>query len=85
MQTFYSVFTLRSPELLNALLSWVLLPKLSSYIRISRACLFGLPYPSFFEFSTFSFVSNMENYNIVVSVDHSSFFDHVLQLPAFHF
>ena len=85
MQTFHSVFTLRSPELLNVLLSQILLPKLSSDIGISGACLSCLLSPSFFEVSTFSFASTTRNYNIVISVDHSSFSYHALQLPESHF
>lgn len=85
MQTFHSVFTLKSLELLNALLSRLLLPSFSSYIRISAVCLSCLLFPPFFESTTFSFASNMEYYDLVVSVGHSSFFYHVLQLPAIHF
>lgn len=62
-------FTSGSPKRYNALLSCILLLKLSSCTRPSGGCPSCLLLPSFLEFDTFSFASSMENYNIVVSVD----------------
>lgn len=85
MQPFHSVLMLSSPEMLHTLLSWISLPKLSSYVRISGAGLSCLLFPSCFDFSSFSTALSMESYNIALSVDQSSSFYHVLQLHAFHF
>lgn len=66
-------------------LSYISLPKLSAYIGISGACLSCLLFPSFFWSQHFFLCILLENYNIVISVDHNSFCYHALQLPESRF